>query len=233
MSTKILRKEPVLPSVRLYLDDIQEITEIVADTYEKAGRPKDLQFKYRVNGEIEFTSLAELEEHGGVAREFQLSIESIGTVLTTDHGLGFSIPYELAGSPAAQDALIRFRLIAFDRRRRLITWFWEMSGSSYLLAISLSLIVASIVLEGLVRTNPVRLFAWTVEVAVPLFYLAGLYIAFHQRDLVNLWFKRSRERERASKRAERIEKVWLLAIGAVLGAAFGVVGTLILQHIKR
>jgi hypothetical protein len=74
-----VRKLPSnLPDARIYLDDLQEVEQIFRD----ASPTSDLTFEYEVAGDDgadRFTSIRDLEEHGGRSSQFKLLLTSSGS----------------------------------------------------------------------------------------------------------------------------------------------------------
>lgn len=228
MATKLLRKEPSLPAVKLYLDDIKDVTEIIARAYADSGKPQDVQFVFKVNDDFECTTLAELEEHGGVAKKFEMRVESGSPILSTRYGIDFHPPFDLSKSVKAEVSSQLHRII-LDRRIPLKTWFREISDSKYILYSMMALFIVVNIADHFVTRPLVKSLLSASEVFCFLFWLTGLYFAFNRKDAVNLYFKRASDQRKIEKRKELLEKIILLA----LGVFFGVLGTLVTQHFKR
>jgi hypothetical protein len=233
MATRLLRKEPSLPAVELYLDDIQEVIEIITKAFKDFGVTSEINFLFKVNEKFECTTVDELQEHGGVAKEFEMVVRSRSytPLLSTEYfgGLTFRIPYELSESPIAHEVTGQLNRIASDRKVALKTWFREINGNMYVPLLLLVVAVGGGPAYGFIKDNVLKGILLTLQWLACLFFIACAYFVWNKQDRVNLYFKRTDERERIARRKDRLEKIVLLVLGAVLGT----VGTLVTQHFKR
>lgn len=231
MTTKILRKEPDSPSVKLYLDDVQEISEMVAKGL-AVSDASQVNTIYRVDRAFECTTIAELEQHGGVAKQFEIVFllnDQWCATVTMENFIGLYIGFPIEDTPAAQDMSRQFRLIVESRKRVLLTLLRQLHGNGIVLVTSLAIVFGCMVPAQVVKNSYLRGMLYVPPLLVLLFNFLIFYSLSIQHNIVNLWFKRARERKLEEKRAERIEKLALLLAGAILGT----ISTLIAQHFKR
>ena len=130
MALKPIRTVPTeLPQARLYLEDVEEISQLLQEHLppDAAGQPPRL--KYKLTGETA-ASIDDLKQKGTVAKSLEISATScdvtIGRISSVRcYSLGDIIPWKLHSSVKQ----------IFDRRKRRLFNFLEPDGIRFALFI--------------------------------------------------------------------------------------------------
>jgi general stress protein CsbA len=232
MATRPLRKEPSFPAVELYLDDVQEIVEIITRAFKDCGIADEISIVFKVDGKLECTTVAELQDHGGVAKEFVMTVGSgsfLPLLSTGYSGIKLCVPYELSKTPSAHEVISQLNRIVSDRKSALKTLFRDITRNIYLPMVLLVIFVGFGIAQNYAKDNFLKGVLLTLQTLALMFFVACAYFVWTKSDRVNLYFKRSNEKELAARRRELFGKIALL----VIGAALGMVATLVTQHFRR
>jgi hypothetical protein len=222
-----------LSHARIYLDDLFEIEEILSHEYAKLPKPPKITFEYEIDGKIILTTHEELIEHEGSSKRFALNVVSDNSFLSERRVLNvysqleptFEAPYifeDLRWAIFGKVAEI------FKARSDKLKNFSGLFSTELLL-----LIVAPGVLYFILTVSHTWL-TYSLPVGIMIQVLPSAFVtitSFLRLRSNRVYFRLHQKDEKARTAAikERIEKLfWLLA-----GAVIGTIATLIADHLKH
>jgi len=234
MAIKRIRELPSeLPHARLYLDDIEEISTLLAEAYTSALTALNAKYQaeyqlpankkvvpdeavkivYRI-GDSQMDSIDDLREHGGYATNFSLIVlDSTSHAELHVHSFHTNPKLRLGYPLEEEQWSVYARVKAIFDRRQLKLKNSILSWPEWLKLVSYILIALIFPFVPLLTRFPLRLFLyliWTVLIVVT------LYVIFRPSRIL---FVRSHERSKLSATARQgyVKAVVLLVVGGLVG----------------
>jgi hypothetical protein len=238
MTTTAIRSLPKeLPYARIFLDDLYEIEAILSEEMAKLPRPRLISFEYEIDGTTKVTTHEELESHGGHSNRFSLNLVSPdplfwGRLVLRLHSIlrpTFDMPFDLRDQHWAIFGRVEQIFEARSDKLRKAAESIPKSTNLFLLVLAFTGLICMAFhwippLLGLFFSAIVGLACW-----------AGFALSIVGMRNSRIYFTYSRLDENARKAARKgnLEKIIWFLVTAVVSACLGVLGTLLIEHLKH
>lgn len=242
--TKVIEAKAELWPVRIFLDDLFEIENMIVEAYKKKGVEEIPTFVYRI-GNLRLTTHDDLLEHGGFSKKFCLQAEngslylrSLSLDVLNIGGLlepRFSAPFDVTDDWE----LIRKVELLFQSRATLFQRLLALAPQPFRFAFSASLSVVlpigvfGAILIDVHKHDKQSEHFLVVAICVCLLWCCAFILARRNTPGIYLINSRAKQKEIAARRLDFRQKLLWAVLGSLPGLILGALLKSIMDHLQH